>query len=96
MGQISGAVIGITAVLISVFVLLAMFSGATSNIYKQFALTMASSIAFSAFLALTSYPCFVCHNVEDNPERASRREKGFFGWFNKKFNSWTHGYEAPG
>ena len=41
MGQISGAVIGITAVLMSVFVPLAMFSGATGNIYKQFALTMA-------------------------------------------------------
>ena len=36
--QISGAVIGITAVLMSVFVPLAMFSGATGNIYKQFAL----------------------------------------------------------
>lgn len=36
----------------------------------------------------------MCHNVEDNPERASRREKGFFGWFNKKFDSWTHGYEG--
>ena len=56
MGQISGAVIGITAVLMSVFVPLAMFSGATGNIYKQFALTMAASIGFSAFLALTLTP----------------------------------------
>ena len=56
MSQISGAVIGITAVLISVFVPLAMFSGATGNIYRQFALTMALAIAFSAFLALSLTP----------------------------------------
>ena len=56
MGQISGAVVGITAVLISVFVPLAMFSGATGKIYQQFAITMVLSIAFSAFLALSLTP----------------------------------------
>ncbi len=53
MGQISGAVIGVTVVLISVFVPLAFFAGSTGNIYRQFAVTMATSIAFSAFLALS-------------------------------------------
>ena len=95
MGQISGAVIGITAVLMSVFVPLAMFSGATGNIYKQFALTMAASIAFSAFLALTLTPALCATMLKAIPEGGHHEEKkGFFGWFNKKFDNWTHGYEG--
>lgn len=94
MGQISGAVIGITAVLISVFVPLAMFSGATGNIYKQFALTMAASIAFSAFLALTLTPALCATMLKAIPKGHHEEKKGFFGWFNKKFTAWTHGYEG--
>ena len=56
MGQISGAIIGITVVLIVVFVPLAFFSGSIGNIYRQFSLVMAVSIAFSAFLALSLTP----------------------------------------
>lgn len=93
MGQISGAVIGITAVLISVFVPLALFSGATGNIYRQFALTMAISIAFSAFLALTLTPALCAtmlkpiHKGEHHAEK-----KGFFGWFNRKFDRMNQRY----
>src|SRR5262249_15477021 len=50
MGQISGAIVGVTVVLISVFVPLAFFSGSIGNIYRQFSAVMVSSIAFSAFL----------------------------------------------
>ena len=74
MGQISGAVIGITAVLMSVFVPLAMFSGATGNIYKQFALTMAASIAFSAFLALTLTPA-LCATMLKPIQKGHHEEK---------------------
>src|SRR5665811_2196151 len=56
MGQISGAIIGVTVVLISVFVPLAFFSGSIGNIYRQFAAVMGVSIAFSAFLALSLTP----------------------------------------
>ncbi|MFW9617217.1 efflux RND transporter permease subunit, partial [Aquabacterium sp.] len=56
MRQISGAIIGVTVGLISVFVPLAFFAGSTGNIYRQFAATMATSIAFSAFLALSLTP----------------------------------------
>ena len=94
MGQISGAVIGITAVLMSVFVPLATFSGATGNIYKQFALTMAASIAFSAFLALTLTPALCATMLKAIPKGHHEEKKGFFGWFNKKFDNWTHGYEG--
>lgn len=94
MGQISGAVIGITAVLIAVFVPLAMFSGATGNIYRQFALTMAISIAFSAFLALTLTPA-LCATLLNPVKKGTHHEtkKGFFGWFNRKFDSMTEKYQ---
>ena len=56
MGQITGAIVGITSVLIAVFVPLAFFPGSVGVIYRQFAVSMATSIAFSAFLALSLTP----------------------------------------
>ncbi|MDP1688484.1 efflux RND transporter permease subunit, partial [Hydrogenophaga sp.] len=56
MTQISGAIIGVTVVLISVFVPLAFFAGSVGNIYRQFSAVMGVSIAFSAFLALSLTP----------------------------------------
>ncbi|MDO4641017.1 MAG: efflux RND transporter permease subunit [Neisseria sp.] len=94
MGQISGAVIGITAVLISVFVPLAMFSGATGNIYRQFAVTMAVAIGFSAFFALTLTPALCGSLLKPIQKGHHEEKKGFFGWFNRKFTSSTHSYEG--
>lgn len=94
MGQISGAVVGITAVLISVFVPLAMFSGATGNIYRQFAITMAAAIGFSAFLALTLTPALCATMLKPIPKGHHEEKKGFFGWFNRKFEAGTHRYEG--
>ncbi|MDK4578776.1 efflux RND transporter permease subunit [Kingella kingae] len=94
MRQISGAVIGITAVLISVFVPLAMFSGATGNIYRQFALTMAFAIGFSAFLALSLTPALCATMLKPIAKGHNHAKTGFFGWFNRKFNSGTRTYSG--
>jgi multidrug efflux pump len=56
MVQISGAIVAITVVLAAVFVPSAMQPGATGIIYSQFALTIAVSMVFSAFLALSFTP----------------------------------------
>src|SRR5690606_16712615 len=56
MSQISGAIIGITVVLVSVFIPMAFFAGSVGNIYRQFSITMATSILFSAFIALSLTP----------------------------------------
>jgi len=94
MGQISGAIIGITVVLISVFVPLAFFAGATGNIYRQFSATMATSIAFSAFLALSLTPA-LCATLLKPVAAGHHLEKGgFFGWFNRKFKSTAKNYET--
>ncbi|MCG9766954.1 efflux RND transporter permease subunit, partial [Vibrio alginolyticus] len=94
MRQISGAVTGITAVLISVFVPLAMFSGATGNIYRQFALTMAFAIGFSAFLALSLTPALCATMLKPIAKGHNHAKTGFFGWFNRKFNSGTRTYSS--
>lgn len=92
MGQISGAVVGITAVLISVFIPLAMFSGATGKIFYQFALTMAFAIAFSAFLALSLTPALCATLLKPIPKGHHEQKGGFFGWFNRVFDKGTHRY----
>ena len=56
MGQITGAIIGITLVLIAVFIPMAFFPGSTGGIYRQFSVTLAIAIFFSAFLALSLPP----------------------------------------
>ena len=56
MRQISGAIVAITLVLAAVFIPSAMQTGSTGVIYRQFALTIALSIMFSAFFALSWTP----------------------------------------
>jgi multidrug efflux pump len=93
MGQISGAIIGVTVVLISVFVPLAFFSGSIGNIYRQFSAVMGVSIAFSAFLALSLTPA-LCATLLKPVEAGHHHAKtGFFGWFNRGFASTAKGYE---
>ncbi|RCW74662.1 efflux RND transporter permease subunit [Pseudorhodoferax soli] len=94
MQQISGAIIGVTVVLISVFVPLAFFAGSTGNIYRQFSAVMVVSIGFSAFLALSLTPA-LCATLLKPVEAGHHHEKrGFFGWFNRSFSRTAKGYEG--
>ncbi|MBK6615224.1 efflux RND transporter permease subunit [Ottowia sp.] len=94
MSQISGAIIGVTAVLISVFVPLAFFKGSVGNIYRQFSAVMAVSIFFSAFMALSLTPA-LCASLLKPVEAGHHHEKrGFFGWFNRGFSRTAKGYET--
>ena len=94
MGQISGAIIGVTVVLISVFVPLAFFSGAVGNIYRQFSAVMVSAIGFSAFLALSLTPA-LCATLLQPVEAGHHHAKtGFFGWFNRGFSRTAKNYEG--
>ncbi len=94
MRQISGAIIGVTVVLISVFVPLAFFAGSTGNIYRQFSAVMVASIGFSAFMALSLTPA-LCATLLKPVEAGHHHEKtGFFGWFNRGFARTAKGYES--
>ena len=94
MGQISGAIIGVTVVLISVFVPLAFFSGSVGNIYRQFATVMGVSIAFSAFMALSLTPALCATLLKPVQAGHHHEKKGFFGWFNRSFARTAKGYEG--
>lgn len=97
MSQIQGAVVGITVVLVSVFIPMAFFSGTTGNIYRQFSLVMAVSILFSAFLALSLTPA-LCATLLKPVDKDHHVKKGFFGkffnWFNRTFDISAKRYEG--
>ncbi len=87
MDQITGAIIAITLVLSAVFIPMAFFAGSTGVIYRQFAVTLVLTMAFSALMALTLTPA-LCASVLKH--RAEQRE----GWFNRFFARTTLGYTA--
>jgi len=85
MGQITGAIIAITVVLSAVFVPSALQPGATGIIYAQFALTIAVSMGFSAFLAMSFTPS-LCATIL-RPEHAAKKN-AIYRWFDRTFD-WT-------
>jgi multidrug efflux pump len=94
MGQITGAIIGITLVLIAVFIPMALFGGAVGAIYRQFSLSMVSSMVFSALMALTLTPA-LCATLLKPVEAGHHHAKtGFFGWFNRGFHSTATSYQG--
>jgi multidrug efflux pump len=95
MGQITSPIIGITMVLVAVFIPMAFFPGTTGAIYRQFAVTLAISIAFSAIMALTLTPALCAtmlkpHSPNSEPTSAIGR---FFAWFNRWFANATSRYQ---
>jgi multidrug efflux pump len=89
MGQITGAVVAITVVLTAVFVPSALQPGASGIIYKQFALTIAMSMGFSAFLALSFTPALCASFLQ--PEH-HKKKNVVFRKFNQFFTWTTHTY----
>lgn len=94
MGQISGAIIGITLVLIAVFVPMAFFAGSVGNIYRQFSLAMVASMALSALMALTLTPALCATLLKPVQAGHHHEKRGFFGWFNRGFARTAKGYEG--
>ncbi|MFS2067943.1 multidrug efflux RND transporter permease subunit [Pseudomonas sp. CT11-2] len=91
MGQVSGAIIGITLVLSAVFMPLAFMSGSVGVIYQQFSVSLAVSILFSGFLALTFTPALCATLLKPIPQ-GHHEKRGFFGAFNRGFARLTERY----
>jgi len=88
MEEVTGPVIATTLVLIAVFVPVAFLSGTTGVLYKQFAITIAISVAISSFVALTLTPALAAILI-----KPSKGEPGaFFRWFNKWLDGMTSSY----
>ena len=106
MGQIRSAIIGITLVLIAVFVPMAFFPGSTGGIYRQFSVTLAVSIFFSAVLALTLTPALCAtllkpHAFKGDADEHAPARSGVLGWvdrlfsgFNRRFAKATNDYSG--
>lgn len=94
MGEISGAIIAITLVMVSVFVPIAFMTGPVGTFYRQFSITMASSIVISALIALTLTPVLCAMILKNNhgKERKKSPVNRFIDWFNSKFEKLTGKY----
>ncbi|PZQ54349.1 MAG: hydrophobe/amphiphile efflux-1 family RND transporter [Novosphingobium pentaromativorans] len=96
MDEISGALIGIGMVLSAVFLPMAFFGGSTGVIYRQFSITIVSSMALSVMVALILTPA-LCATILKPHDPSKNEGKGllarFFRWFNEKFDLGTEKYE---
>src|ERR1700688_296798 len=92
MTQISGAIIGITLVLMAVFVPMAFFPGSVGIIYRQFSVTMVAAIGFSALLAMSLTPALCATLLKPVTAGHAHARKGVFGWFNRMLDSSRDGY----
>lgn len=92
MDQIQGALVGIAMVLSAVFIPMAFFGGSTGAIYRQFSITIVSSMALSVLVALILTPALCATLLKANSEEAHQPKSGFFGWFNTKFDQSVNHY----
>ena len=93
--EISGAIIAITLVMASVFIPVSFMTGPVGVLYRQFSLTMASSIVISGFVALTLTPvlcAILLKNTHGQPKKKTPINV-FLNWFNKNFDRVTGKYE---
>lgn len=91
MDEVSSALIGIATVLSAVFLPMAFFEGSTGVIYRQFSITIVSSMILSVIVALTLTPALcatLLHSVNQ-----THTSKGFFKWFNNAFDNMMKRYE---
>lgn len=89
MRQITGALIGVAVVISAVFVPMAFMSGSTGAIFRQFSITLVSSMTLSVIIAIVLTPV-LCATMLRPADHASH--EGFFGKFNRGFDSLTRHY----
>jgi multidrug efflux pump len=95
MDQIVGAIIAITLVLSAVFVPMAFFGGSTGAIYRQFAVTLVLTMAFSALLALSLTPALCATLLKHKPGSDDLvPTHGILGMFNRGFAATVKRYLA--
>jgi multidrug efflux pump len=86
MEQIQGALVGIAMVLSAVFIPMAFFGGSTGAIYRQFSITIVSSMALSVLVALILTPALCATLLKPVSADHHAPKSGFFGWFNSRFD----------
>ncbi len=94
MEQITGALIAISLVLTAVFIPMAFFGGSVGAIYRQFSMSLVACMAFSIFLAMSLTPALCASLLAPVKKGQHIHKRGFWGWFNRKFDAGTHRYEG--
>ncbi len=87
-GEISGAIIAITLLMVSVFVPVSFMTGPVGTFYRQFSITMASSIVLSGIVALTVTPV-LCAMILKNTHGQPRKKT----WLNRFLDTFNRGFE---
>ena len=87
-GEISGAVIAITLLMVAVFVPVSFMTGPVGTFYRQFSITMASAIVLSGIVALTVTPV-LCAMILKNNHGQPRKKT----WINRFLDSFNRGFE---
>ncbi|WP_323667005.1 multidrug efflux RND transporter permease AcrD [Pectobacterium punjabense] len=93
MGQVQGALVGIALVLSAVFVPMAFFGGTTGAIYRQFSVTIVTSMILSVLVAMILTPALCATLLKPLAKGQHHGRKGFFGWFNRSFTRTSLKYE---
>ncbi len=94
MDQITGALVGIGLVLAAVFIPMAFLTGATGVIYRQFTATIVSAMGLSVLVAIVLTPALCATMLKPLKKGEHHGEKGFFGWFNRKFDAGRNRYQG--
>ena len=89
LGEIGGAIIAITAVMVSVFIPISFMSGPVGTFYRQFSITMSSAIIISAIVALTLTPVLCAILLKNN--HGKEKKKNILNKALDKFNKWFDG-----
>ncbi|MCY0965751.1 efflux RND transporter permease subunit [Parathalassolituus penaei] len=92
MSEISSALVGIAVVLSAVFLPMAFFGGSTGVIYRQFSITIVSSMVLSVIVALTLTPTLCASLLK--PVDHHGQSRGLFGWFNRNFDRMNNAYSG--
>jgi len=90
MKEVTSPIVAIVLVLCAVFVPIAFLGGLTGELYRQFAVTISMAVVISGFVALTLTPALCVIVLKP----AARKDKGFFGAFNRLFGRVTDRYES--
>lgn len=93
-GEIGGAIIAITLVMVSVFIPISFMTGPVGVFYRQFSITMAGAIIISAVVALTLTPVLCAMILKNNHGKPRRKSlvNRFIDAFNSKFEKLTGRY----
>jgi hydrophobe/amphiphile efflux-1 (HAE1) family protein len=100
MGEITGALVGITTVLSAVFLPMAFFSGSTGVIYRQFSVTIIAAMVLSVIVALVLTPALCATLLKPTVKRQAEPaanaapKRGFFVWFNRNFDGLIRRYDS--